>query len=165
MSDIGYNEHTPQNPAAEAGMRPSLLGSLLADITDRGGTALQVLQETLQDMQDYFLETLCARLDAAHVDMTRKIVLVLTEEEKIALSYEHPDQEKIEGVLAACTDLEKTFQDMAHASALIHDLRSMRKTISSAFPNTFFDTIYDDEQLYSKYRLSFKGGMSHSYFR
>ena len=164
MSTIGYSEQTTAPPANEAGIRPTLLDSLLADITDRGGTALQVLEENLRDMQDYFLETLCPRLEAANVDMTRKIVLVQTEEEKIALSCDHPDKEKIESVLAERVDLEKIFQDMAHASALIHDLRSMRKTISSAFPNTL-DTVYDDEMLYSKYRISLKGGMSHVYFR
>lgn len=161
MSSIGYTEHT--DVMNEAIMRPALLSSLLADITARGGTALQVLDENLLGMQEYFLETLYPRLKAAGVDMTRKIVLAQTEEEKIALSCEHPDKEKIDSVLETCTDLEKVFQDMAHTSALIHDLRSMRKTISSAFPKTL-DTTYDDEMLFSKYRISLRGDMSHFYF-
>lgn len=139
------------------------LQSLLAVIDRPGDNVLEEISNNITNLQDAFVDSLYSAASAEGVDFGNKLTLRLDENERLAIMGEHPDTERIKGILAERPELSTAFKEISTQSELLRDVSNIGKIIGSRSGLAGYeDTL--NRQVPSNYQLSLKGEMSHFYF-
>lgn len=139
------------------------LQNLLAAIDRPGDNVLESISENITHLQDAFVDSLYGVASAEDIDFSQKLTMRLDENERLAIMGEHPDKERIEGVLAGHPELSAAFKEISTQSELLRGVSNIGKIIGSQTGLAGYESTLN-RQVPSNYQLSLKGEMSHFYF-
>jgi hypothetical protein len=148
--------------AALSALTPELRRVMQA-IDNSGGKLLQTISANVATLQDAFLDAASCALEAANVDLSRKITLRLNRQDKLAVAGEHPDKETLESILAQSPELTAAFKEISSQSEVLRDIGNIGKVIGV---KTGISSYQRNSALSQNtaYQISIKGEMSHFYF-
>jgi hypothetical protein len=148
--------------AALSALTPELQ-RVLQTIDNSGCNILQTMSANIACLQDAFLDAASCALEAANVDLSRKITLRLNQRDELAVAGEHPDKEALEAILAQNPELAAAFKEISSQSEVLRDVGNIGKVIGV---NTGISSYQRNSALSQNtaYQISIKGEMSHFYF-
>jgi len=141
------------SPATQAALRK---------IAEQGGDVLTALRQNVEALQDDFLSAFGSRLADLDISAEEKITLRLDQGESLKVAGEHPARETIDAMLDKSPELSGSFREIAAQSALMRDIRSIRKAVARTGIAAYEDM--GAVSASSGYQVSLKGEMSHFYF-
>ncbi len=148
--------------AALSNLLPKLKG-LLDAMDQPEGNVLQSISGNISSLQDAFIDTMYNTIGQEGVDFSHKMTLRLDAENNLVLAGEHPDKEKVEGLLAARPELSTAFKEIAAQSELLRDVSNIGKVIGTHSGIEAYRNM-GSMQSNASYQFSIKGDMSHFYF-
>mgnify|MGYP003623762405 CR=1 FL=1 len=139
------------------------LQNILRAIDHPEDNVVQALGNNISSLQDAFVDEVYASLSSAGIDLTEKITLRLDGANRLGLTHEHPEKERIETALAGNPALSEAFSEIASQSELLRDVNNIGKVISARTGLQNYQNANATAPSNS-YQISMKGEMSHFYF-
>lgn len=140
------------------------LQSVLHQISEQGGNALEMLENNVTSLQNGFLETLQDKLAQADVSLDAKLTLKLDDSASLKVAGDHPQRDAVQQALDGAPELGEAFREIASQSELIRDIGNIRKVLSARGGAARYAEEEARDPAASVYQISLKGAMSHFCF-